>query len=227
MMRKVLSIIMTTIICISVITGCGSKAGGTAQSAGIKTEEKIESSDTESTAIDTADTEDSIDQIEAIGDVDVDKGLFDVTITIPKDFAGDTTQEELDETVKEKGYKSATLNSDGSITYVMTKSQHKKMMEDVTEKLNETLYEMVGSENYPNITDVTANSDFTSFKVTTKNEEPDMSESFAVLGFYMFGGMYAAFNGESVGNIHVEYINADTGEVISSSDSDDIGYDSD
>ncbi len=226
MKRKIFSIILAAVICVSVIAGCGNKTEKYVQSAEAKTEERKESDDAESTPIYTADNDDPSDKIGAIGDVDVDKGLFDVTITIPKDFAGDTTQEELDESVKEKGYKSATLNSDGSITYVMTKAQHKKMMEEVTENLNETLDEMVGSENYPNITDVTANSNFTSFKVTTKNEELDMSESFAILGFYMFGGMYAVFNGESVGNIHVEYINADTGEVISSSDSDDMGSDS-
>jgi hypothetical protein len=86
---------------------------------------------------------------------------------------------------------------------------------------------MVGSENYPNITSITTNDNYTSFTITTKNATPDTSESFAVLGMYIYGGMYAVFSGEEVDNIHVDYVNADSGEIISSSDSSDMNNSSD
>lgn len=151
-------------------------------------------------------------------DVSVDKGLFDVIITVPTDYVGATSQEELDEKAKEYGYK-VKLNDDGSATYTMTKSQHKRMMDEMADSLNQSLQEMVGSEDYPNFTDIDANSDFTSFIITTKSSELGFDESISTLAFYMFGGIYNVFNGTEVDNIHVEFINADSGEVISSSDS--------
>ena len=111
------------------------------------------------------------------------------------------------------------LNDDGSATYTMTKSQHKQMMDEITDSLTESINEMVGSEDYPNFTKIETNSDFTNFIVTTKSLELDLNESFSVMGFYMFGGIYNIFNGTEVDNIHVEFVNADSGEVISSSDS--------
>lgn len=153
-------------------------------------------------------------------DVSVDKGLFDVIITVPTDYVGATSQEELDEKAKEYGYK-VKLNDDGSATYTMTKSQHKRMMDEMADSLNQSLQEMVGSEDYPNFTDIDANSDFTSFIITTKSSELGFDESISTLAFYMFGGIYNVFNGTEVDNIHVEFINADSGEVISSSDSKD------
>lgn len=164
---------------------------------------------------------DDLSDLDALGDVEVEKELFDVTLTIPADYVEATTQEELDEAAKEYGY-TAILNEDGSATYTMSKSQHKKMMEDFTSNIQESLDKMVGSEEYPNITSVTANSDFTAFTVTTKNEKPDLAESFSVMAFYMYGGMYNIFNGTEVDNIHVDFVNADSGEIISSSDSNNM-----
>ena len=166
-------------------------------------------------------SETMLDEIEAVGDIEVDKDLFSVKLTIPAEFAGETTQEELDAAVKEKGYKSATLNEDGSIKYVMTKKQHAEMMKEIEESLEESLEKMIGSEEYPNFTDIKCSDDYTKFEVITKSSELDISESMSVLGFYMYGGMYNIFNGTTAENVHVDFINADSGEIISSSDSKD------
>jgi hypothetical protein len=190
------------------------------------TAEENGSNDSEAEAAESdteSDVDDSLSELEAIGDVDVDKGLFNVTITVPKDFIGDTTQEDIDKSVKEKGYKSGTLNDDGSVTYVMNKEQHNELMKGIKESIDNSLAEMIGSENTPNITDVKANDDYTSFTVTTKSTELGLAESFSVMAFYTYGGMYAIFNGEKVDNIHVDFVNADSGEVISSANSSDMG----
>ena len=155
--------------------------------------------------------------------IEVDEGLFDVELTIPKDFMGEITQEELDVTASESGFKSITLNEDGSATYVMTKKQHKDMMAEMAVTLNDTLAAMVGSEDYPNFTDIKANEDFTKFTITTKSTELDMTESFSTLGFYMYGGMYNVFNGTPVDNVSVTFINAESGEIISTANSSDMG----
>lgn len=229
MKKKVFAMMMSAVMCVTGLSACGGNAADATQApatsavevtaAAEKTTDKADM--TPASEKETAD--DALAKLEAIGDVDVEKGLFDVTLTIPKDFAGEVTQEELDELVKEKGFQSATLNSDGSVTYVMTKAQHKEMVDGVAEKIKNALSEMAESADYPNITDISANDDFTVFTVTTKNSTPDMAESFVVLGLYMYGGMYAIFNGETAENIHVDYVNADSGEVISSADSKGMG----
>lgn len=155
--------------------------------------------------------------------IEVDENLLTVELTIPSDFVGETTQEELNQTVEEEdGLKSITLNEDGSATYVMTKKKHKEMMSEIKTGIDEELQAMVGSEDYPNFTKVEANENYTSFTITTTSSELDLAESFSVMSFYMQGGLYNVFNGTPADNIHVDFVNADSGAIISSSDSSDM-----
>lgn len=165
---------------------------------------------------------DDMEDLENLGDIEVDKNLFDVVITMPADLVGETTQEELDQQAADSGVHSITLNEDGSATYVMSKEQHKKLLEDTRQSIQTSLDEMVGSEDYPNITSIVANDDFTSFTVTTTSTEVSFTEAFSVIGLYMYGGIYGIFSGETPDNIHVDFVNADTGEIIDFSDSQDM-----
>lgn len=192
---------------------------------------KMAESPTENTTIEettTATTEEStteiidMSEIEAIGDMVVDQGLFNVELIIPADFMGEQTQEELDEVAKTNGYKSITLNDDGSATYIMNKKQHKEMMSELQNNIRTSLAELIGSEDYPNITDITTNDNFTKFSITTKSTELSMTETISTLMFYMYGGMYNIFNGTPVDDVTVEFINADSGDIISSSNAKDL-----
>lgn len=215
MRKKLISLLLISTF---IFSGCDGSNASAADNTPANTDAPV----AETPADESEETStDDLSDLDALGDVEVEKELFDVTLTIPADYVEATTQEELDEAAKEYGY-TAILNEDGSATYTMSKSQHKKMMEDFTSNIQESLDKMVGSEEYPNITSVTANSDFTAFTVTTKNEEPDLAESFSVMAFYMYGGMYNIFNGTEVDNIHVDFVNADSGEIISSSDSNNM-----
>lgn len=175
----------------------------------------------ESSIAETTETSGDLSELDALGSIEVEKNLFDVTLTIPKDYVGETTQADLDKMSKDMGYQSITLNADGSATYVMTKPQHEKLLEETRTSINNSLAELVGSEDYPNFTDIKTNDDFTEFTITTKSTELDFNESFSVLMYYMYGGMYAIFSGEEVDNISVTFINADTGKVISEANSSD------
>lgn len=213
MKKKIVTILLISSLA---LTACGSN--NQVQSSSAPSTQTAEEYDTQG-------TENDISELNAIGDIDVDKNLFDVTITVPADLVGDTTQEELDAKAADSDIHSITLNDDGSATYVMSKSQHKKMMQELADNINSTLSDMVGSEDYPNFTDIKANSDFTNFTVTTTSTELDLTDSISIMGFYMYGGMYAIFNGSDVGNIHVDFVNADSGEIINSADSSDIATD--
>ena len=211
MKKKLITLLLTSALTLS---GCG---GADTPAANTPSETGAPAVETPEDNVSEEDSED-LSELDSLGDVEVEQQLFDVTITIPANYIESSSQEDLDEAAKEYGYK-VTLNEDGSATYVMTKSQHKEMMEELTSSIQESLNSMAESEEYPNITSVTAHSDFTEFTVTTKNSKPDLAESFSVMAFYMYGGMYNIFNGTEVDNIHVDFVNADSGEIISSSDS--------
>lgn len=171
----------------------------------------------------STETTTGFEDLEAIGELEVDQNLFTVEITVPADFLGEgITQESLDADAAASNYISAKLNDDGSVTYVMTKAVHDEMMVGVRDNIQQALDEMVGSEEFPSFTKVEANDDFTQFTVETTSTELGLVESFSVLGFYMFGGMYHAFNGTQVDDIAVTFINADTGDTVGEAHSSDM-----
>ena len=96
------------------------------------------------------------------------------------------------------------------------------MMDEMAANIDTELNKMCGSEEYPDFVSITASENYTNFKVVSKSNELGLDESFSVLGFYMFGGMYNIFNGSEVDNIHVDFIYEATGEVFNSADSKDM-----
>lgn len=168
---------------------------------------------------DEKNVEDSIEENTESGQIKVEKEAFDVHITLPPEFCGKVTQKDLDAAVSRGEFHAATLNGDGSVTYEMSKSQHQKMIKDLAASVDQMMSEMVGSEEYPNVTRVEANRQYNHFTVTTKSTELDYNEKFVVLSFYMLGGMYATFNGDSDIEITVDFVNADSGKLIESANS--------
>lgn len=210
MKRRMITLTLALLYAFS-LTACG-----TSESQPSSTQSPI------STAAPTEETT-GFEDLEALGEMEVDQNLFTVEITVPAEFIDEgTTQESLDTQVSASGYVSATLNDDGSVTYVMTKAAHNEMMNGIRETIQQSLSEMVGSDEFPSFTNVEANDDFTQFTIETTSTEPGLVESFSVLGFYMFGGMYHAFNGTQVDDIAVTFINADTGETVGEAHSSDM-----
>lgn len=189
-MKRIISFALSTVICLSLV-GCGGSSNDTQQNI----EEDSKSEETQS--------------------IEVDEGLLNVEITVPPDFLEEgTTQETLDETAKEEGIKSITLNDDGSATYIMSKSKHDEMMAGIRESIDESMAEMIDPETYPTFVEVTSNDDYTHFTVKLSSNEVGLFESISVLGFYMLGGLYNAFNGTPVDDVTVSFVNADTGDII-------------
>ena len=112
--------------------------------------------------------------IEDIGKVEVEQKLLSVEITVPADFVGETTQADLDANVSAGKFLSAKLNDDGSVTYKMTKGQHKEVMEGIKQSIEEALNEMIASEDY-SFTKIEPNADFTKFTVTTTSSELNLA----------------------------------------------------
>ena len=153
---------------------------------------------------------------ETSGAVEVDENILTVDVTISASLFGDEeiTQESLDEEIAdEDGIKSAKLNDDGSVTYTITKAKQKEMLIDMREDVAEYCQEIVDSEDYT-FTSIDFNDDVTEFECILTNREPNIYESFAVIGLFMQGGLYNMFAGNEDFDIKVNYINEDSRDVI-------------
>ncbi len=146
-----------------------------------------------------------------------------IKFTVPQDFLGEeTTQESLDaEVAAADGVLSGTLNGDGSVTYVMTEAKHNELMQGMRERIDEGLNDLVGSEEYPSITAIDSSEDYTSFTVSVSTDTVGLQESFLVMAFYMYGGMYNTFDGTPTENITVTFVDP-SGNIIQTANSADM-----
>lgn len=143
----------------------------------------------------------------------------EITITIPAEYLDDgLTQADCDAIAARSGYRSATLNGDGSVTYVMTRVQHAELLRSIEATVDSALDGMAGSEEYPHFISVLHNDTLSVFTVTTHGSELNFNESYSVLILYMYSSMYAAFAGTDNGNFRVDFINEATGRLYDSVD---------
>lgn len=159
------------------------------------------------------------DELESLGNIETENGVLLVSITMPADLVGEITQEELDAEAGEE-FVSAKLNDDGSVTYKLTKKQHKAMLDEFSAGLDEALQEMVDDEEYA-YTEIRHNADFTEFDVTLSTDEVGLMESIMSLAFYMYAGFYGIFSGQEPENVAINYYNPG-GELIETANSADM-----
>lgn len=168
--------------------------------------------------------QEAADAISTAEQIEVEDNLFDVTLTLPADYASDITEEEIAQQVADGKVHTGTLNDDGSVTYTMSKAQHAALLESIAAELRSTLDDMIGSTDYPNLTAIEANDDFTDFTVytTTQPGAVGLSDEMSVLIYYTCGKMYGIVSGQEPDNIHVDILNAESGELVSAHDSRDF-----
>ncbi len=162
--------------------------------------------------------EDEVDEEDTdVKEIVVEASDEDFVLTLSSDWIGkDVTQDQLDDECKQKGFKSATLNADGSVTYVMTPDQHEEVMKGIVDGIKDELDDIVNDqETFKNIVGFECNEDFTRFTVTTSgNYEPLFLQIDSILFFYG-GEMYNAFNGTPTNDIEVTWVD-ENGNVITS-----------
>lgn len=219
-MKKLVAFILTGLLVVT-LTGCGEKAAtNTAPSQDTAAvEETVDSASEEEVSEEVSEDNSDSSDAEENQSIEVDKNLFDVDITIPASFfEGDEepiTQEALDQRAAEDdGMKSATLNPDGSVTYKVTKDRQKEMLSDLETNINAGIQDMIDDES-TSYTEVTYNSNYTEFEVLVDADELNLMDSMYVMAFYMYGGYYNAFAGNTVDDIVITFKNATSGEVIS------------
>lgn len=148
--------------------------------------------------------------------VAVDKGLLNVEITLPASlFEGEDVDNSVAEA--EKDGIEVKKNEDGSLTYKMSKSKHKEMMEELETGLIESVEEMKNSEDFVSIQDVTYNKSFSEFTmVVDKAAYENSFDGFATFGLALSGMYYQLFDGVDPNEYEVKIIMKDaaTDEVF-------------
>ena len=149
--------------------------------------------------------------------------LEPVSFTVPSEYLDENrTQAEYDEEAAKYGFASAKLNADRSVSYVMTKGQHREMLARLAEEIDKALSNMTASGEYPNFVSITHNEGFTEFKVVSRASQLNENELSASWAITHFSELYAAFAGGSEGNCHIDYVNEKDGEVFGVGDSSEM-----
>ncbi|MFP7494974.1 FctA domain-containing protein [Terribacillus saccharophilus] len=127
--------------------------------------------------------------------VEVDKNLLSVEVTLPASlYEGEEAEEVVAEA--EKDGAKVTPNEDGSYTFKMSKSDHKKMMDEMSTEIGSSVDELVTSGDYTSFQDIQYNDDFSKFKVIVDKEAYENSmDAFASFSLGIAGMMYQLFDG--------------------------------
>ncbi len=235
MKKKILALSLLTAIA---LTSCGSNATepsvqATESTTSVETtsttvpEEVVESTtsqeEIESVASEMASEAMSeiTDTVKDAANIESDKNLLSIEVTLPASV-DDITDAEIEELKKEDGYISITRNEDNSITYVMTKDKQKELLEKLESRFADFANTIPGSENYPNVTKLEVNKDFSKFTITTTattKDEITLPETILAASFYSFGGAYRGYACEADTSVIVDYVCDSTGQVIASGNS--------
>ena len=166
-------------------------------------------SDSKSTTSEPSPTEETGSQVE------VDKGLLNVEITIGADMLEtfDETAEEFKASLEENeevDFKDVTVNEDGSVTFKMSKSDHNKMMDEMLKSIDSSIAEITqNKEDYPNVIDITHDKDLLNWKVKMSSTEKTISESFLCFSLTIQSVFYHGFNGDKQADVVVDYVDED------------------
>lgn len=138
---------------------------------------------------------------------------------IPTVYENVSTQEEADEIRDRNGYESATLEEDGSLTVVMSRSQYEELISDFRESVDRGIAEIVSEDYGSSIEKIEYNDDYSVFTVTVSTEEIGIPERQTANELVMYGTLYQIYTAGGADRIRVDYVNRDSGEVIESADS--------
>ena len=221
MKKKLLLLLLTVTL---MIAGCGTsdQTESTATAANTTTESTEKSIEqVGSEMADEALSDITTEVNDAANNIDSDKHLLSIEVTLPASV-DDITDEEIEDLRTDEGYISITRNDDGSITYVMTKNKQKELLDKLENRFADFADSIPGSEDYPNVTKLEVNSDFSKFTTTTTAQSKDeisLSETMLAAVFYSFGGAYRGYACESDTSVTVDYVCDSTGEIIASGNS--------
>ena len=138
--------------------------------------------------------------------INVNKGIVNVDVTLPTNFFIGSTEEKIIEEAKEKGIIEAIINEDGLVTYTLSKSKYKEMMKKLGDSIVSTIDEIVNSEDYTSIKEISYNKDFTEFDMKVDRQQYEEGfDGFAISGLVIYSTYYSAFDGKSSEDLQITF----------------------
>ncbi len=186
------------------------------------TSEALESSSSKSPSNSDAaasEIENEASDINAIGKTKVEKGWFDVKITIPKELVQEDASLDAEQ---EDGVFKIERNADGSETIYMSKQKHQAILQSFQEQFKENNNKIIANSKGHRIVNIESNPTFTDYKVYLNATELNLEESVLTMQFSMQGAFYGIFSGDKAKRVHVQYIHATTGDIIEDWDTDKL-----
>ena len=151
--------------------------------------------------------------------------VTNVKVTLPASLFGyvdeEISQEDLDKAAFENGFISATLNEDGSVTYVMSKDKYNAYVAELAMSIDKGLEELCNTEN-STIVDIKHNADFTDYTITLDADVVGFTESFVSLAIVLYSAFYYGFTGKDMtSGVHFTYVNK-SGDVLEEYSTDEM-----
>lgn len=151
--------------------------------------------------------------------IEVDKGLLNVEITLPTNFFDEEELASIEENIEQETQEAeVTKNDDGSITVKMSKSDHKKMLEEMKEEFIVAIEDILEDENFVSIQDISYNKDFSNLTIVVSDQETfeNSLDGFATLTLGVGSLLYQAFDGKDLekDKVTLEIVDESTNETI-------------
>lgn len=156
-----------------------------------------------------------LEDLEDLGDVEVDRNLLSVDITIPSSFFEGEDPQDIVDVAEAQGIRETTVNPDGSVTYRMSRGQHRELLGELRTSITESLDEMVGE--FASVQAINHNDDFTEIEMRVDRQPYENSlDSFAIFGIAIGAGYYQLFSGADTDSyrVVVNTVDADTNETF-------------
>ena len=98
-----------------------------------------------------------------------------VKVTISSSSLSQKELDDLDAFAVANGFLSAKLNKDGTVSLVIDKTEHDKLLYSLGVSVIRNVYGIIDSEDYPYVKDIERNDDFTSMKIFVDRDEYEKS----------------------------------------------------
>lgn len=140
----------------------------------------------------------------------------DKEITIPSTLLGS----ELD--ASEGSVQESGVDDNGNVTYQINLADLAHIVSSISATTEESIQSILSDDtNYPHINDISVDKEYSEFTIHMSGSDMTPFESMLVMSFYTVGNKYQIYCGADFSTVvtTVIYINDDTGEEISRSDS--------
>ncbi|WP_432702910.1 hypothetical protein [Lysinibacillus sphaericus] len=179
--------------------------------AGCSADSEKESGDKKEVAADTT------EKTSVSKPLKVDKELLNVEVTIPADFFEGEDIDTVIADAKDEGIQEVIKNDDGSLTFRMSESQHKEILNDMEEEIIVFIEEIKTDEEITSIKDISYNNTYSELTLLVNPEELENTlDVDASVDLVLMGMFYQLFNGvdPAKNKVTVTYKNESNGEVI-------------